>query len=155
MALLSFRGISTPSLPAQGEQRRSSYFNIPRGNSLSLVGTIVNLDMLEYMLHEVNQQRIAAWLKFKGSGGSDSFNKFCYGFAMALDKKVHQLVNGQRVNEEQKPLTLWYETNIIHKPTNGTNLSSGPASSNAGMEAGKNASLHRGTMGQAAQKRLR
>jgi hypothetical protein len=24
MALLSFRGISTPSLPAQGEQRRSS-----------------------------------------------------------------------------------------------------------------------------------
>jgi len=32
MALLSFRGISTPSLPAQGEQRRSSYFNIPRGN---------------------------------------------------------------------------------------------------------------------------
>src|SRR5260370_33018711 len=35
MALLSFRGISTPSLPAQGEQRRSSYFNIPRGNSLS------------------------------------------------------------------------------------------------------------------------
>src|SRR6266699_2046234 len=36
MALLSFRGISTPSLPAQGEQRRSSYFNIPRGNSLWL-----------------------------------------------------------------------------------------------------------------------
>jgi hypothetical protein len=30
MALLSFRGISTPSLPAQGEQRRSSYFNIDR-----------------------------------------------------------------------------------------------------------------------------
>jgi len=27
MALLSFRGISTPSLPAQGEQRRSSFFN--------------------------------------------------------------------------------------------------------------------------------
>jgi hypothetical protein len=35
MALLSVRGISTPSLPAQGEQRRSFYFNIPRGNSLS------------------------------------------------------------------------------------------------------------------------
>ncbi len=30
MALLSFRGISTPSLKAQGEQRRSSLFNIPR-----------------------------------------------------------------------------------------------------------------------------
>jgi HSP20 family protein len=32
MALLSFRGISTPSLPAQGGQRRFSYFNISRGN---------------------------------------------------------------------------------------------------------------------------
>jgi hypothetical protein len=30
MALLSFRGFDTPSLPAQGEQRRSSYFNIDR-----------------------------------------------------------------------------------------------------------------------------
>jgi len=30
MALLSFRGFNTPSLPAQGEQRRSSYFNINR-----------------------------------------------------------------------------------------------------------------------------
>jgi hypothetical protein len=34
MALLSSRGISTPSLPAQGEQRRSSIFNIPRDISL-------------------------------------------------------------------------------------------------------------------------
>src|SRR6202163_1755391 len=32
MALLSFRGISTPSLPAQGGQRRFSYFNIQRGH---------------------------------------------------------------------------------------------------------------------------
>jgi hypothetical protein len=32
MALLSFRGISTPSLPAQGEQRRFPYFNIQRDN---------------------------------------------------------------------------------------------------------------------------
>jgi hypothetical protein len=30
MALLSFRGISTPSLTAQGEQRRFSFFNIRR-----------------------------------------------------------------------------------------------------------------------------
>jgi hypothetical protein len=28
--LLSFRGFDTPSLPAQGEQRRSSFFNIRR-----------------------------------------------------------------------------------------------------------------------------
>jgi transposase InsO family protein len=30
MALLSFRGFNTPSLPAQGEQRRSPFFNIDR-----------------------------------------------------------------------------------------------------------------------------
>jgi hypothetical protein len=30
MALLSFRGIDTPSLQAQGQQRRLSYFNIDR-----------------------------------------------------------------------------------------------------------------------------
>jgi hypothetical protein len=28
MALLSFRGIGTPNLPAQGEQRLPSFFNI-------------------------------------------------------------------------------------------------------------------------------
>jgi len=32
MALLSFRGIGTASLPAQGEQRRLPYFNIDRDN---------------------------------------------------------------------------------------------------------------------------
>src|SRR5271169_1425086 len=42
MALLSFRGISTPSLPAQGEQRRSSNFNIQRGNpQTQLIGRLV------------------------------------------------------------------------------------------------------------------
>jgi hypothetical protein len=38
MALLSFRGISTPSLPAQGGQRRFSYFNIQRGNPPGAAG---------------------------------------------------------------------------------------------------------------------
>src|SRR5665811_237490 len=40
MALLSFCGFDTPSLPAQGEQRRSSYFNIPRGNSVRSRGLL-------------------------------------------------------------------------------------------------------------------
>ena len=35
MALLSFCEISTPSLAAQGEQRRSAYFNIDRDNSIT------------------------------------------------------------------------------------------------------------------------
>ena len=34
MALLSFRGFDTPSLPAQGEQRLPLIFNIQRGNAL-------------------------------------------------------------------------------------------------------------------------
>jgi hypothetical protein len=33
MALLSFRGLDTPSLPAQGEQRLPLIFNIQRGKA--------------------------------------------------------------------------------------------------------------------------
>src|SRR4249920_3902244 len=33
MALLSFRGFDTPSLPAQGEQRLPLIFNIQQGNN--------------------------------------------------------------------------------------------------------------------------
>src|SRR5258707_6988702 len=51
MALLSFRGISTPSLPAQGEQRRSSYFNIPRGNSF------LKIDVEGYEYHVLEGSR--------------------------------------------------------------------------------------------------
>src|SRR5208283_259243 len=40
MALLSFRGFDTPSLPAQGEQRLPLIFNIQRGNALILVITL-------------------------------------------------------------------------------------------------------------------
>src|SRR5215472_18317147 len=39
MALLSFVESSTPSLQAQGEQRRSFFFNIPRDNSLREANT--------------------------------------------------------------------------------------------------------------------
>jgi hypothetical protein len=38
MALLSSRGISTPSLQAQGGQRRSSYFNNDRDIAPVIVG---------------------------------------------------------------------------------------------------------------------
>jgi hypothetical protein len=40
MALLSFRGISTPSLTAQGEQRRHSFFNIGRGIPSSKINVV-------------------------------------------------------------------------------------------------------------------
>src|ERR1035441_7927921 len=52
MALLSFRGISTPSLPAQGEQRRSSYFNIDRDNS-----QFAAMNLLPLRVMPTNNQR--------------------------------------------------------------------------------------------------
>jgi hypothetical protein len=42
MALLSFRGFDTPSLPAQGEQRRSTYFNIARDIPLASYAVITS-----------------------------------------------------------------------------------------------------------------
>src|SRR5208337_688770 len=45
MALLSFRGFDTPSLPAQGEQRLPLIFNIQRGNALT------NFQYLKTRLH--------------------------------------------------------------------------------------------------------
>jgi hypothetical protein len=53
MALLSFRGISTPSLPAQGGQRRFSYFNIQRGNPIvgrkMVKGTSKNSELRDFV----------------------------------------------------------------------------------------------------------
>src|SRR5664280_3355379 len=39
------RGFDTPSLPAQGEQRRSSYFNIRRGNLVSNASLVTSHSM--------------------------------------------------------------------------------------------------------------
>jgi hypothetical protein len=68
MALLSFRGIGTPSLPAQGEQRRSSYFNIRRGNPA--------LNPSPTMHHDGNQRRrwrlVGTDLRFKHSSGREA-----------------------------------------------------------------------------------
>jgi hypothetical protein len=61
MALLSFCGFDTPSLPAQGEQRRSSYFNIPRGNPMNAMAASISAavlgrtrkDWLQLLNHDV------------------------------------------------------------------------------------------------------
>jgi hypothetical protein len=42
MALLSFRAFDTPNLPAQGEQRRSTYFNIGRDISADIAERLLN-----------------------------------------------------------------------------------------------------------------
>src|SRR5262245_15461362 len=110
----------------------------------TLVGVIGNLDVLDYMLREVNRQRIAAWLKYKGAAGEDSFNKFCYGFAQGLQGRIAEL----ELPSDRERLILWYETNVLHKPVLTHDLSSGRASSEAGLAAGEGASLHRGALGQ-------
>jgi hypothetical protein len=63
MALLSSRGISTPSLPAQGEQRRSSIFNIPR--DIPLDGDRVDM-VLDPLAERVGEPREAAYRHVDG-----------------------------------------------------------------------------------------
>jgi hypothetical protein len=62
MALLSFRGISTPSLLAQGEQRRPSFFNIRRDIPPNIVAAIVKLMCLRI----VKSPNGRVWTIFEG-----------------------------------------------------------------------------------------
>jgi hypothetical protein len=48
MALLSFRGFDTPSLQAQGEQRRSTYFNIGRDIPGRTIAGVSSFGRLSY-----------------------------------------------------------------------------------------------------------
>jgi Protein of unknown function (DUF2786) len=120
------------------------FFRIETLDLYVLVGTAGDLDMLDYMLREVNRQRIAAWLKYKGENGSDKFNKFCYGFAEALKDKINTIAGDYKQRHET--LVLWYEANVIHQKTSEHQLSMGAASSTAGIAAGDGTSLHRGAL---------
>jgi hypothetical protein len=59
---LPFRGINTPSLPAQGGQRRFSYFNIQRGNPPSALegrqrmGRSIPFNSLPIAKHEADEE---------------------------------------------------------------------------------------------------
>jgi hypothetical protein len=126
------------------------FFNSKTLDYYALVGTIWHLDMLEYMLQEVNRQRIRAWLEYKGSNGPDKFGKFCYGFAKALDDKIlTMMVNAGAVETHLAKLVVWYENNVIHRKAGTATLALGAASSAAGLAAGESASLHRGALGRA------
>jgi hypothetical protein len=116
-------------------------------DEFTLVRTIFNLDILEYMLREISIQRASAWMKYKGRHGEDNFWKFCYGFAQALKHKIAAITP---VNSERPRLLAWYEANVLMggKLGCGKDLSVGRASSEAGLAAGRDASLHRGTMAQ-------
>jgi hypothetical protein len=129
------------------------YFDSKVLDHYCLVGTVFNLDCLQYMLAEVNRQRIHAWLAYKGRAGSDSFNKFCYAFAIALERKCKALTPHD-ASQNHDRLRLWYETNILHRKVNSFDLAMGDPTSQAGAHAGANASLHRGALGE-PQRRLK
>lgn len=111
-----------------------------------LVGTIGNLDMLEYMLAEVGRQRAAAWMNYKMQRKPDSFHKFCFGFARALMDRIRGLVDWETMRAEQARAKAWYEEHF-GKVTD-VHLHHGRASSEAGMAAGAGASLTRGALAQ-------
>lgn len=113
-----------------------------------LIGTVSNLDTLEYMLESVSQQRGQAWRRYKSRGGMDSFGSFCFGFAMALRQKIGTMVNMREVNKNGDMLQRWYEENIVHaKCIRSDYLKNMRATSIAGMNAGEAATLHHGLIG--------
>lgn len=118
----------------------------------SLVGTNFNLDVLEYLLQAVNSQRIGAWTSYKASGGPDRFNQFCYGFATALKSKIENLVDHEHVDRTRTALVSWYEQTVLHRAVESGSLAMGAASSDAGKDAGRSASLNRGTVTGGSQK---
>ncbi len=133
------------------------FFNRETLDGYNLVGTVADLEVLRYMLAELHRQRIAAWLDYKRSG-PDSFHKFCFAYALALAAKIENLVRAKRaaLGEHQTELKLWYEAEILHKPVEDYHVAMGHASSEAGAQAGRGASLHRGEVGGTApQRRLR
>ena len=127
----------------------ATFFNHRDYASYALVGSVGDLDMLQYMLGEVNRQRIRSWLDYKMSAQPDSFHKFCYGFAVALRERIDGMLDMALLEPRHEALALWYETNVLHRKLNKHSLSMGNASSAAGREAGEGASLHRGSLGQA------
>jgi outer membrane immunogenic protein len=81
MALLSFRGFDTPSLPAQGEQRLPPIFNIQRDNAGG--AGAINSDIKgEATLFKV----ITGTAEANGLGGTGGFGTVQVGYDRQLDQ---------------------------------------------------------------------
>lgn len=136
------------------EYRRPENNNTPVIlRDFTLIGLPPDLDMLLFMLPELHRQRMQAWITYKASHGPDSFHKFCYGFAKALDKRIDHLLDLRTVSQHHRSLIDWYEAQVGHK-INQVDLARGRASSASGDEAGRNASLHRGSLSGGTQRRI-
>lgn len=118
----------------------------------TFAGQVANVEVCLYLLASVHRQRTNAWVKYRGEGGRDSFGKFCFAFARALESKIARITTAA-IRAESDKAQAWFKAH--HKVVEGESLTAGKGTSDAGAAAGTGASLHRGEVGGGgAQKRL-
>jgi hypothetical protein len=115
-----------------------------------LVGRVTDLEGLRYLIGAISNQRIAAWLNYKRRrDGSDNLWAFCYAFAQALQSKIDALLVGAtEIAAAREKARLWFESTHPINKNSDHDWITGRASSAAGGQAGANASLARGAIGQ-------
>jgi hypothetical protein len=110
------------------------------GHMYRFIGTRANTEAALYIASQISIQRQRAWQKYKMSGGTDSFGKFCFSFARGLEVKINQLMGREQI-AEIKRIRLWFEA---RESVHTTEPIRGQGSSSAGKEAGSSASIYRG-----------
>jgi hypothetical protein len=117
-----------------------------------IAGTVADLEVWRYMMSEISNQRIRAWLDYKKSDGPDNLWAFCFAYAQALRGKIDDLlVAAPAIAEAREKARLWFESrNVIDRDHNDDWID-GRGSSSAGREAGAGAALIRGRVGQRQQ----
>lgn len=118
----------------------------------TFAGMLPAVEACLYIVAKLHEQRVGQWLAYKRTG-SDSFHKFCYGYARGVSDKIDSILPSMRqLGRDREAAQLWYEArhNVEH-----AGPLTGKASSNAGLDAGGGASLHRGELGAVRQRLLR
>lgn len=114
-----------------------------------LAGTVRDLEVCQYLLAILHEQRMRDWLRAKRDGSADSFHSFCFSFARGVDQTVGRRVTPEAFGQTERAF-LWYKENYgLNKSAERVSLA-GRGRSEAGRAAGEAASLHRGTVGQGA-----
>lgn len=113
----------------------------PNFHAFIFAGQTPNVEAALYILPLVHRQRTNAWQRYKLGGGQDSFGKFCFSFARAVESKA-QTITTPAIEAETAKAKLWYES--IHDVSHEGEAIRGKGSSDAGHKAGQAASFHRG-----------
>jgi hypothetical protein len=132
-----------------------AFFDSEELSSFALVGTLADLEVCQYLLAILHEQRMRDWMRAKsaGAGVSDSFYSFCYSFARGVEANILARLTGQEIERTQRA-HLWWEERVggLTKFDLGIR---GQGRSEIGRAAGESASLHRGNLGRGAEpKRL-